>query len=502
MTWPDRIALALGVLFVVAASLWIDRPGIQTDEALFGVGVFQPEVTLYQAEASGHRVPLMLMSYMGALKTWIYAGIFRVWAPSPASIRIPMILCGGITMWLVYWLLKSTVSARAGLFGSALLVLDPSFLWTIRCDWGPVALQQLLTTGGVAALVRFGQTHGRAWLGTGFLCFGLALWNKAVVAWVLFGFLVATAVIIPRELPRRLSLTAVLVAALGFLAGCWPLIAFNVSRAGETVSQTGRFRPADIGKKIEPLIRNIDGEALIGYLMREKAVPGWPDSRSTRYSWLFAAGLPLLYWSRHRRVAVFFLTTAAATWLTMASTVDGGGSTHHIVLLWPWLHCFAAVVLVRLRLATGAAVVAIAMSSAGAVTVNYYRLLLHNGADPPWSEAIYELVKGAGPGPVGIYDWGITDSLSVLTGGRTKVVALPGPEVREERQHIERWIRNGERFASHVDGRERFTGINARVNELARSMGFERRIEATFADRQGNPIFQTIRFIRAASSAD
>ena len=68
MTLTARAALAaIVLLFILTAVAFISRPGIEADEAI----VANP--ALY----SFHHIPLMEMSYLGALKKWFYLEIGR-----------------------------------------------------------------------------------------------------------------------------------------------------------------------------------------------------------------------------------------------------------------------------------------------------------------------------------------------------------------------------------------------------------------------------------------
>ena len=44
----------------------------------------------------------MLLSYLGALKSLIYTVLFRICTPSPAAVRLPVLLAGGLTICLFY----------------------------------------------------------------------------------------------------------------------------------------------------------------------------------------------------------------------------------------------------------------------------------------------------------------------------------------------------------------------------------------------------------------
>ena len=102
---------------------------------------------------------MMLMTYVGAVKSYIWKPFVRNLGPSAATVRIPAVLIGGLTIWLFYLLMKRLAGLRAALTGAALLATDATYIITTRWDWGPVALQHLFTVGGVLSIVRFTETQ-------------------------------------------------------------------------------------------------------------------------------------------------------------------------------------------------------------------------------------------------------------------------------------------------------------------------------------------------------
>jgi 4-amino-4-deoxy-L-arabinose transferase-like glycosyltransferase len=121
-------ALLLCVLFIAIAVPWIDKPGIQTDEALFAGGIYPPFDERSVIQIFGHDYPIMVMSYVGALKARIWAVIFEFWPPSPASVRIPSVLFGALSIWWMYLLMARTVGSRAALAAAALLATHPIYV--------------------------------------------------------------------------------------------------------------------------------------------------------------------------------------------------------------------------------------------------------------------------------------------------------------------------------------------------------------------------------------
>ena len=74
-----------------------------------------------------HDVPLMLMSYMGALKAWFYLALFSVVKPGAVSLRTPTVLFGAIAICLFFLLVDRTVGRRAAWTGALLLSTDSMF---------------------------------------------------------------------------------------------------------------------------------------------------------------------------------------------------------------------------------------------------------------------------------------------------------------------------------------------------------------------------------------
>jgi hypothetical protein len=108
--WP---ALIGSILFITAAILVIPYAGLQEDEMLFGPAIWRPQAYDH-ATIAGHMFPRMLLSYLGATKTWLYFVIFKFWRPSLYAVRVPAILIYALTIWVFYDVLRMVYSGRAG----------------------------------------------------------------------------------------------------------------------------------------------------------------------------------------------------------------------------------------------------------------------------------------------------------------------------------------------------------------------------------------------------
>ena len=90
-------------LFILLGVALIPYAGIENDEALFSAPIYlQISRHLFR-----NWVPLMVMSYVGTLKTWIYFPIFKILGVSVWSVRLPMVLTGALTVWFFFELMRS-----------------------------------------------------------------------------------------------------------------------------------------------------------------------------------------------------------------------------------------------------------------------------------------------------------------------------------------------------------------------------------------------------------
>jgi len=474
----DWLALGLCAFFAVLASLWISKPGIHADEASLATAIWNPEHSPLAAWFFDKRISLMQLSYLGSLKAWLYTPIFALLSPSAAVLRIPMILAGALTLWVIYLLLRDAVSPRAGLLALTLLAADPSYLWTTRCDWGPVALQHLLTTAGALAFYRRRHTLGA-------FLFGLALWDKAVFIWTLAALALSVVLLYRKQLIARLRPAALILVTAAFLLGAYPLLRYNVTFRGSTASDTVHLAAESIPEKAGLLASTLNGGRLFGYLVRDRDA----GPKST-YAWLLLVACAVAWplWRRHssHRAAWFFLLLSTFTWLFMAVTKGGAESVHHLVLLWPWPHCFMAVALAALPKRAGLIPAAAVGLLSLAVTANYYNKLRTHGADVPWSEAIYPLheeIQRRNPAVLYVTDWGILQPLTLLSAGRLPI-QQSFAQIEPDPDGL---------YVAHTDPHQEFPDANGKLEVP----GFRRQLLQTISDPQGEPIYELFRYLPA-----
>src|SRR4051794_37387951 len=86
------LASILCIFFFSAGNAFIPFLGFEADEALFAQGLYRPRAELYSLHIGKSEVPIMLMSYLGALKSIIYGPLLRNLGISVRTVREPMLL--------------------------------------------------------------------------------------------------------------------------------------------------------------------------------------------------------------------------------------------------------------------------------------------------------------------------------------------------------------------------------------------------------------------------
>jgi 4-amino-4-deoxy-L-arabinose transferase-like glycosyltransferase len=514
------------LLFFLLGCLFMDRAGLQTDEALFAAPLFR-DWKFFSILLGRWKIPVMNMSYIGALKTWIYAPILLLGHPSPVSIRLPVVALGAVVIALFWLLLDRVHGRRAAWVGCLLLATDTSFLLTTTYDWGPVVLQHLLLIAAMLFAVRWFQ-KGAEWnLSIAAFCCGLAFWDKAIFIWVVSGVLLGLLIFLSTIL-RRLTWRAVGLALAGLFVGALPLIVYNLSSDPKfsTIRSNSHFRFEDYRRKIFILRGAWNGWGMLGYVVNYDSAPQprAPQSAIERVSFklhamtgdelrnrmeIAAAAalllLPLLWRTRARNTMLFALTATCVAWFHM--TMAGGGvSVHHVVLLWPLAYLFIAPAFaeasqhVRFGAWILAAVVVALATSNLLVTNQFLYQFIRNGPTDVWTDAIYPLASAVKPthaSQVMLADWGLADSLCVLTEGSPTTRSADDPFLPAQKPNDMHILADPNAiWIEHAPGYEIRAGVNGRVLDGARKAGYEPVMLGTYHDRNGRAVFETLRFVK------
>jgi 4-amino-4-deoxy-L-arabinose transferase-like glycosyltransferase len=527
------IAVILCALFFASGLAFLPHLGVEDDEALFAEAFYHPRGELYSLHVGHSHWPIMLMSYVGALKSWILRPVLLIFGPNIYAVRIPMLLVGAVSIWLFYWLLRKVAGERAALIGCALLSADSMYLLTVCFDWGPVALQHLLLIGGILLLTGFYQQGSERQLAAGFFLMGLAFWDKALAIWILSGMAVAAILTAKKFVlaviaPRRLA-----ISAAAFALGALPLLIYNAAQPLATFRGNVQRDFAGIPGKARMLASTAKGEGMFDWLIQEdwktprphapsgpletasakvSAVAGHPRQHLLYWSFLLALALTPLARGTDLRIILFSLITLAVAWIQMASTANTGGSVHHTILLWPLPQAVIAVAFAaasrRLGRAGIPAVAALTAVSTllGFLVINeYYCVMRRNGGGQPWTDAIFRVsdyLKQHPAKQVVTMDWGMYDALRLLGGGKFPLVpggdsvSAPGMSAEDRRAAVDLISDPGRVFVAHTREFEFFPGRNRRLIDFAAASGYRREALAQGWDSYGRQVYEIYRFVK------
>ena len=482
------------------------RLGIEADEAMVANGIFAHGQPWYSWRFGQFEVPVMLISYLGALKTWLLNPYFALWHPSRISLRVPAVLAGVLTLWLFFALLDRIAGRKAAWIGVLLLATDSVFLLVETTDFGFVALQFVLKLSAMLLLLRFDRNENPAALGAGFFLLGLALWDKAVFVWVLAGLAIATAIVFPRALWRHATWRNVGIAVVLMSIGALPLVIYNIERPLETWRANVRVLREPVLTKADILFRTIDGSGLFGFVTATDPGVRPGPSRHTRQSLSMTRNLTLpavaaaviatlIFWRKKaERPVLFGLIACCVTWLLMAMTAGAGGAVQHTVLLWPFHLMIIAIAITQLPVRWAVTAAAVLCASNLAVTNRYYTDLITNGPAIRWSDAMETLhgyLNRSGAERIFVADWGIIETLSLLSEGGLPVYSA---DVQDPAMFDRIIVSPGQIFVSHTPGFTFDPGIRERLEDRARRIGRQPVQLALIPDSNGRSTFEVFRF--------
>jgi 4-amino-4-deoxy-L-arabinose transferase-like glycosyltransferase len=516
--WPGILA---ALLFLLLSLIFIPYAGIQNDEALFASPLYGPTPGEFRIRIGSLQIPLMLMSYLGTLKTLIFWPLLSLFGTNVWSVRVPVALLGAGTVLLFQLIADRAIGSAAAAVGAVLLATSPVFLLTIVFDWGPVALQHFLLLAALLCLINFELARDRErWLAVGFMLLGLALWNKAIILWSFAGLAVAAMIMLRDRIRPLLTRRNLAIAAGSFVAGALPFIIYNVKSRSHTVTQNARIDWTGPAQKFVHLRKAALGDSLFGFVVEEewaeKPKPpatalgrsaAWlrnhiGERRSTLFEYALLAAILAIPWWRRNRAAWFSLIFIAVTWLAMSLTRDAGGAAHHAILVWPFPVLFFAAALQSLPLRT----IFLFVGGGFLVLMNLLVLNQHlvqferNGAAGNFTDALLPLSSSL-HGNVYTTDWGMTDTLVLLRRRELKVrdlteALVPDSPNEMQRKRIAEALADPESYlVDHVAERHEYPNAAKTLQGIAEHLGYHKELVSTIADSNGRPVFEVFRYL-------
>jgi hypothetical protein len=543
MKFLSVLILTLCCLYLVFAGLLlIPYAGFQHDEVVFAQPLFEHGLTFYSYQIGDNWIPIMINSYAGAFKTWIWWPIFAVWPPSVYSLRVPALLLAAFTLVMFWPIMERAGGRRAAAIATVLLATDSMYLMTSIFDWGPCILQHVFLIGVMLAFIRYHETSSPRMLAlAGFLA-GLALWEKALFFWLAGGLAVAAAAIYPKQIWQHMSRRNLIIATASFALGAGLFIKYNIHKPNATLGENATFSTEEFDGKVESARRTINAHAIFGYiclddwvridLKGEKQPPRAPRNglesaslalreatgQSQRSMMLWAYGLailltPFTWRTRAFRPMLFALIFCLVGWALMLITKGAGAYVHHVILLWPVTLMFLSLPFAeasrRLPARIGIPVLCVVVAYFAAENIlaanQYLAQLIRNGPAVIWTDALFPLSNDLMQSPyqeiVGI-DWGTTVPLEVLERRQSPLEFVGVDDTTQDfllskmdkpnvvfLGHVNAWVIDGKQFPIEV-----FPDVDEKLDALAAKKGYAKQVVKTYADGVGRPVFELFQY--------
>lgn len=136
-------------------------------------------------------IPVMIMPYMGALKSYVYYLIFHIFGASVISVRLPMIILTTFSLFFIYRSVDYFFDKKTAWLTTLLLVLNPSFISFTLFDVGPSAFELFFKTLLFLLIALYIRDKRGRWLLMILGCLILGLYNKLNFIWIVNSALLA-----------------------------------------------------------------------------------------------------------------------------------------------------------------------------------------------------------------------------------------------------------------------------------------------------------------------
>jgi hypothetical protein len=197
------VLLAFVGVFVVLATVALDKPGYYYDEVSFVPAALRVlgrcDVDAAVTIQAGECFPLMqTLGYVGAVKAWAHAPLFAAFGVNVWTVRLPSILLVAVAILLLGIFVRRELGTVWAALLLALLATDPVILNHARLDWGPQAIAAFLRIVALIAMWRWLTTGTKRWLLILCVAFVAGFVDKLNFLWVIVAFTAAAAAVCGR----------------------------------------------------------------------------------------------------------------------------------------------------------------------------------------------------------------------------------------------------------------------------------------------------------------
>lgn len=441
----DGLAVAAACCFVFLAAFKIELPGLYMDEVDF-VNAAQGGTDNTMIKMRLGPVPILLMPYLGALKAWIWAPIFRVFGVSPLTIRLPAILIAALTLLIFYVAMRGALGRLWAATVVWIMAVDSVNLFPSRLDWGPTVLMHFLQAAILALWFSY-REKPQPWKPAFiFICFALGFFDKFNFIWLISSFVVGILICYPdgisglwRSSPRFVrwfTVILVLIASCTMLYLTLPLLLYS----GTTVHTVGLQAMRAMWAS---LLSTLSGQAVAYFIFGDSK-----EITPVASYWLIITDLYLALAClfspasspqarENRKHGFFCLLIAFFIFAQIAITPQAGGP-HHYSMIFP-LPLLAFGFLTKslyVQLATkslqrlavlvlGFAAICLCFINVRNTAVYLSRFRWDSHYNPRWSPEIYSLSRyinqhGFEAQAIISVDWGLHNQLHALASKKLR----------------------------------------------------------------------------------
>lgn len=370
--WHLRFAIAIALsaaLFIAISSYNINTPGLQYDESLFVNAALGGRSSIF-IYSRLMELPLMLMSYIGALKAYFYTPIFALFGVNVLAIRLPVIILSGISIMVGAKIVRGITGRNwLGVFAALLMATDVIFSGLTKADYGPVALMIFFKLCALASFYKLITTNKLRYAVLLVLCFALGLFDKLNFIWIALAFIASAVIVFPRNLLAFFHNNRKQSAFIAII-GIAELLFFGLYLSGplflnHSSNELNIFNRAD---KILTLYNITFSGSALQSMMLAKPISGifgamisasqrWPayvllglavlisiltvitlNSHKKNLSFPHPSNQNPLKWSFYLVLSFIFIG------IQIIITREAGGP-HHLMALWPFPHIIATMLI-------------------------------------------------------------------------------------------------------------------------------------------------------------
>ncbi len=339
---PAWLALAAAFIFISLAAYRIQLPGLYYDELAF-VNAAQGGADNTFIHMRLGSVPFLVFPYMGALKAWIYAPVFRFFGVSALTIRLPAILIGAVTLLIFFQTLRVKLGAVWATIVVWIMAVDPVNLFPSRLDWGPTVLTHFFQAAILALWFSY-RDKARPWkIVLICICAGLGFFDRFNFVWLLSAFAIGICLCYPDSLqnlwvstPRITRWVAIIPALLALGVMLYLILPLLVNVHHPTGAHTPNLQGKWLG-----LVYTLSGAAVARFIFENPA----GIIRFASY-WLIVVdgflALACLFLPMSNAVArenrkngLFCFLIGFLIFVQIVITPQAGGP-HHYAMIFPW----------------------------------------------------------------------------------------------------------------------------------------------------------------------